>query len=315
MCIRDSYNPDESLHACIILIMPQIVAPWNVTYNNELETRFNNNVQTTNELIEVLDPNGQVLTKSPYTQTGSSFSQSINTKSFRGGMFVDGFAGNVETRIVAITNAFQLDIASLAGTGLFLRKPQMPAPFYINGARYQVAAITNYDQSAGTATIRLASSSNGGNGYTGSTPYAIIIQTAGNRSLLADPRGDDIKDKVNQIKKRQKFRPFAPCVLEEKVNDWFNPGIVTPYMQHVVQSRTNTQKQLPAVIHKDGSCRVQTIHKDEPTIFRRVIEIFHQKTGVPVLLNTSLNIRGEPMVNGINDAIRFEEKYGVKVFY
>jgi len=135
---------------------------------------------------EVLDPNGQVLTKSPYTQTGSSFSQSINTQSFRGGMFVDGFAGNVETRIVGITNAFQLDIASVAGTGLFLRKPQMPAPFYINGARYQVAAITNYDQSAGTATIRLASNSNSGNGYTGATPYDIIIQTAGNRSLLAN---------------------------------------------------------------------------------------------------------------------------------
>ena len=135
---------------------------------------------------EVLDPNGQVLTKSPYTQTGSSFSQSINTQSFRGGMFVDGFAGNVETRIVGITNAFQLDIASAAGTGLFLRKPQMPAPFYINGARYQVAAITNYDQAAGTATIRLASNSNSGNGYTGATPYDIIIQTAGNRSLLAN---------------------------------------------------------------------------------------------------------------------------------
>ena len=135
---------------------------------------------------EVLDPNGQVLTKSPYTQTGSSFSQSINTKSFRGGMFVDGFAGNVETSIVGITNAFQLDIASSAGTGLFLRKPQMPAPFYINGARYQVAAITNYDQSAGTATIRLASNSNGGVGYTGGTPYDIIIQTAGNRSMLAN---------------------------------------------------------------------------------------------------------------------------------
>ena len=137
----------------------------------------------------------------------------------------------------------------------------------------------------------------------------------GNRSLIADPRGKDIKDRVNEIKKRQKFRPFAPCVLEERVDEWFNPGIITPYMQHVVQARTNTQKQLPAVIHKDGSCRVQTIHKDEPTIFRRVIEIFHQKTGVPVLLNTSLNIRGEPMVNGINDAVRFEEKYGVKVFY
>ena len=137
---------------------------------------------------EVLDPDGQVLTKSPYTQTASSFSQSINTKTFRGGMYVDGYAGNVEMRVVGVNSAFSLEVASLPGTGLFLRKPQMPAPFYILGARYQVAAITNYDQSAGTATLLLASNSNSGAGWDGSyaVPYNIIVQTAGNRSLLAN---------------------------------------------------------------------------------------------------------------------------------
>ena len=137
---------------------------------------------------EVLDPNGQVLTKSPYTQTGSSFSQSANTKKFRGGMYVDGYAGNVQTAVTGVTNAFNLQVSSAAGTGLFLRKPQTPCPFYILGARYQVAAITDYDQSAGTATLLLAPGSNGGNGWDGTyaTPYNIIIQTAGNRSLLAN---------------------------------------------------------------------------------------------------------------------------------
>lgn len=137
---------------------------------------------------EVLDPNGQILTKSAYTQTASSFSQSINKKTFRGGMYVDGYAGNVQMQVVGVNSAFSLDVASTPGTGLFLRKPQMPAPFYILGARYQVAAITNYDQSAGTATLLLAASSNSGAGWDGTyaVPYDIIVQTAGNRSLLAN---------------------------------------------------------------------------------------------------------------------------------
>lgn len=137
---------------------------------------------------EVLDPNGQVLTKSPYTQTASSFSQSVNAKSFRGGMFIDGYAGNVEMAVTGVNSAFSIEVTSAAGTGLFLRKPQVPAPFYILGARYQVAAITNYDQSLGTATLLLAANSNSGNGWDGTyaTPYNIIVQTAGNRSLLAN---------------------------------------------------------------------------------------------------------------------------------
>ena len=137
---------------------------------------------------EVLDPNGQVLTKSPYTQTASSFSQSLNAKSFRGGMYVDGYAGNVEMAVTGVTNAFNIQVTSAAGTGLFLRKPQTPCPFYILGARYQVAAITDYDQSAGTATLLLSANSNSSNGWDGTyaTPYDIIVQTAGNRSLLAN---------------------------------------------------------------------------------------------------------------------------------
>ena len=145
-------------------------------------------VQGHGGFMEVLDPNGQVLTKSPYTQTASSFSQSINAQAFRGGMYVDGFAGNVQTQVVNVNSPFNLDVASLPGTGLFLRKPQTPAPFYIDGARYQVSAITNYDSGLGTATLILADNSNSGNGWDGTwpTPYDIIIQTAGNRSLLAN---------------------------------------------------------------------------------------------------------------------------------
>jgi carbamoyltransferase len=83
-------------------------------------------------------------------------------------------------------------------------------------------------------------------------------------------------------------------------------------MQMVVNC---TDKNLPAIIHNDGTSRIQTISKDEPTIFRLILEEWKKRTGCSVLLNTSLNIRGEPMVNTISDADRFEEKYGVKVFY
>ena len=177
--------------------VPQLDPAYNPALNNrEMDAFLMNDASVVRNLTfqghggfaEVLDPNGQVLTKSPYTQTASSFSQSINAKVFRGGMYVDGYAGNVETRVVGVNTPFSLEVASLPGTGLFLRRPQMPAPFYIDGARYQVAAITNYDQAAGTATLLLASNSNEGQGWTGvyAVPYNIIIQTAGNRSMLAN---------------------------------------------------------------------------------------------------------------------------------
>ena len=135
----------------------------------------------------------------------------------------------------------------------------------------------------------------------------------GNRSLLADPRGPEIKDKVNEIKKRQKFRPFAPVILEECVDSYFEmPAAMetSPYMQ--VTALCKKPDEFPAIIHKDGTSRVQTVPKDGSGI-RRLLEEWLTLTGCPMLLNTSLNIRGEPMVNDINDAKRFEQEYGVKV--
>ena len=135
----------------------------------------------------------------------------------------------------------------------------------------------------------------------------------GNRSLLADPRGLDIKDRVNEIKRRQQFRPFAPAILEEHVDDYFDmpSGFVdTRYMQ--VVGRCRHPDRYPAIVHRDGTSRVQTVSADGSGI-RRLLEAWYRATGCPMLLNTSLNIRGEPMVNDRADADRFERLYGVRV--
>ena len=136
----------------------------------------------------------------------------------------------------------------------------------------------------------------------------------GNRSLLADPRGDEIKDKVNDIKRRQKFRPFAPIILEEHVHKYFDMPRNwdnSRYMQ--VISRCRHPDLFPAIVHVDNTSRVQTVPADNSGI-RQLLEEWYAKTGCPMLLNTSLNIRGEPMVNDRADADRFEMLYGVKVF-
>jgi carbamoyltransferase len=135
----------------------------------------------------------------------------------------------------------------------------------------------------------------------------------GNRSLLADPRGPDIKDQVNEIKRRQKFRPFAPVILEELVHEYFNMPRGwdnSPFMQ--VTADCKFPDQFPAIVHVDGTSRVQTVPNDGSGI-RRLLEQWYTWTGCPMLLNTSLNIRGEPMVNDRADADRFEKLYGIKV--
>jgi carbamoyltransferase len=136
----------------------------------------------------------------------------------------------------------------------------------------------------------------------------------GNRSLLADPRGHEIKDKVNEIKRRQKFRPFAPVILEEHLNDYFEMPKNwknSRYMQ--VVAKCKFPNLYPAITHVDGTSRVQTVPNDNSGI-RLLLEKWYSLTGCPMLLNTSLNIRGEPMVNDRKDADRFEKLYGVKVF-
>jgi carbamoyltransferase len=136
----------------------------------------------------------------------------------------------------------------------------------------------------------------------------------GNRSLLADPRGPEIKDRVNEIKRRQQFRPFAPVILAEHVHEYFDVPAGwsdTSYMQ--VVARCRRPDLFPAIVHVDGTSRIQTVAKDCPSGIRDLLEKWYVLTGCPMLLNTSLNIRGEPMVNDRADADRFEELYGVQV--
>jgi carbamoyltransferase len=135
----------------------------------------------------------------------------------------------------------------------------------------------------------------------------------GNRSLLADPRGPLTKDRVNQIKKREPFRPFAPIILAEHAHRYFDmPVENSPYMQFVANVRK--PELFPAICHVDSTARVQTLtHEQNPTM-HRLLEGFCQATGCPMLLNTSLNIKGEPLVNTWSDAQRFAAHSGVRVY-
>ena len=133
----------------------------------------------------------------------------------------------------------------------------------------------------------------------------------GNRSLLADPRTFANKDRVNEIKKRQKFRPFAPAILEEYCQDYFDMPKHSRYMSYVYQCKL--PEEIPACVHVDNSARVQTVPETSPSVFRKVLEVWYERTGCPVLLNTSLNIRGMPMVNEWSDALDFSTKYSVTV--
>ena len=125
----------------------------------------------------------------------------------------------------------------------------------------------------------------------------------GNRSLLADPRRTDMRDIINlRIKYREKFRPFAPSILEEHVNEWFEIAEPTPYMEKVFPIRPDKHSVIPAVTHVDGTGRLQTVSRRSNPLYHSLITRFHEKTGIPIVLNTSLN-ENEPIVRTPEEAI------------
>ncbi len=129
----------------------------------------------------------------------------------------------------------------------------------------------------------------------------------GNRSILADPRDPRTKDKVNlAVKYREPFRPFARAVLEEEAQAYFelDEGVTVPFMEKVYPIRPDKREVIPAVTHVDGSGRLQTVDRETNPRFYRLIEEFRAITGVPVVLNTSFNLNGEPIVCSPTDAIR-----------
>jgi carbamoyltransferase len=133
----------------------------------------------------------------------------------------------------------------------------------------------------------------------------------GNRSILADPRDPSIKDKVNLIKQRETFRPFAPVVMEECASKWFDMDFVSPYMQYTVKCLQ--PEKIPSVVHVDGTSRVQTVNRDQHRGLWRVLNKFYLETGVPVLLNTSLNIKGQPLLNDENDIVLWQKSYNFNI--
>ena len=147
----------------------------------------------------------------------------------------------------------------------------------------------------------------------------------GNRSILADPRNPEMQRKLNlSIKYRESFRPFAPSVLAEDVAEYFDFTGASPYMMFVhslkksrcfptddsaqsfdIKAKLQQQRSsLPAITHVDGTARMQTVHKESNEKFWRLLQAFKQKTGCSVLVNTSFNVRGEPLVCSAEDAYR-----------
>jgi carbamoyltransferase len=124
----------------------------------------------------------------------------------------------------------------------------------------------------------------------------------GARSILADPRDPEMRDRINAlVKMRESFRPFAPAVLEDRAQEHFDLDHPMPFMLETCQVRSSLD--LPAVTHVDGSARVQTVSPQTNPRFAGLLQRFEQRTGCPILLNTSFNLRGEPIVCTPEDAI------------
>ena len=126
----------------------------------------------------------------------------------------------------------------------------------------------------------------------------------GHRSILADPRDPGMKDRVNaRVKHRQSFRPFAPAVLAERAAEFFEGDEESPFMLLVKRVKPGVRDRIPAVVHVDGTARVQTVREEEDPRFHALIRAFAGLTGVPLVLNTSFNLRGEPIVETPGDAV------------
>jgi len=132
-------------------------------------------------------------------------------------------------------------------------------------------------------------------------------RTLGNRSILADPRNEDMKDILNEkIKHREGFRPFAPSILEEYTKEYFEIEIPSPYMLFV--AKIKKPEKIPAVTHVDGTGRLQTISRDANSLYYDLINEFYKLTDVPVIINTSMNVKGEPIVNTPEQAYAMLQK-------
>jgi carbamoyltransferase len=139
----------------------------------------------------------------------------------------------------------------------------------------------------------------------------------GNRSLIFDPTFKDGKDFVNMVKRREYFRPFAGSILEEDVHEWFDlRGMESsPTMMYAVNCQPGIEDKIPAIIHVDGTCRIQTVNKEQNPLYYDIIKTFKERTGVPIVFNTSFNLGGEPLVETLEDALWTLQQSDIEYLY
>lgn len=139
----------------------------------------------------------------------------------------------------------------------------------------------------------------------------------GNRSILYDPTDPDGKDFVNSVKKREYFRPFAGSILEEDVHEWFDlRGMKSsPTMMYAVNCQPGVEQKIPAIIHVDGTCRIQTVNQEQNPNYYNLIKAFKDKTGCPIVFNTSFNLGGDPLVETLEDAFTTLAKSAIEYLY
>ena len=139
----------------------------------------------------------------------------------------------------------------------------------------------------------------------------------GNRSILYDPTDPEGKSFVNKVKKREWFRPFAGSILKEKANEWFDMAGLeeSPFMMYAVDVKRDKQKNIQAITHVDGTCRIQTVTEEQNPYYYKLIQEFEKITGVPILFNTSFNLAGDPLVETIEDALKTMLRSEMKYMY
>ena len=127
----------------------------------------------------------------------------------------------------------------------------------------------------------------------------------GNRSILFDPRNPNAKDIVNTVKMREDYRPFAGSVMLEHADEYFDMKQLkeSPWMSFAIQAREKAYKEVPSLVHADGTCRIQTVTREQNKNYYDLIEAFYNITGVPMVFNTSFNLGGEALVETIEDAL------------
>lgn len=188
--------------------------------------------------------------------------------------------------------------------------PQYDPSTYENDLKDLEVTDTSYDEVAklireGNIVTMYQGRSEGG-------PRAL-----GNRSILFDPTIEDGKEIVNTVKHREWFRPFACSIKKESVHDWFDLAgrEETPHMMYAVQCHEGVEEKIPSVIHVDGTCRIQTVTKDQNEHYYNLIDAFEKLSNVPILFNTSFNLGGDPLVETIEDAIETLKRCDIEYMY